>query len=317
MAIDPALLSFYLFVRPAYGHYYFGDYFADEYVGLGIYPWYEVNRIPDYGYDPLLAYDRWYYKTRDPEWIHNLERWNTYYRQHPEARPPHDLAAEQKIAAQIKARPDREFALIARPLGTVWQNSIFPMKLARLSLADRNRIIENVRGTRDFQAQRLRMETVSAGRTTDQLVETDVNSPATASGRPQKAALPYRAQAIMTSRESGGPRGPATAPTSLLPRYDQRETFAGPVVSAESRLGTQGAIARGLEASLAPTPTAAAQGRMSRRHRRQSQNPRRGPIEDPRRTRARRFRRGESALAPILNFGPHSLLTRNDNRATP
>ena len=50
-----------------------------------------VNRVAGYRYDPLFAYDRWYYASRDPNWITNLERWHTYYREHPEARPPHEL----------------------------------------------------------------------------------------------------------------------------------------------------------------------------------------------------------------------------------
>jgi hypothetical protein len=237
VAIDPALLSFYLFVRPAYGHYYFGDYYADEYIGLGIYPWYDVNRFPDYNYDPLLAYDRWYFGTSDPDWTHNLERWNTYYRQHPLARPPHDLAAEQSMTAQIRGRPDREYLMIGRPLGTVWQNSIFPVRLARLSIADRGKIMETVRSTRGFQAQRSRMEAVTGGRSMDQSAA-GLKGLATASNGPQKAMLPRYVQtiALRVPNRLDVPTTPATG-------YSQRQSQASPLVGAairpESSPGTQ------------------------------------------------------------------------------
>lgn len=201
VAIDPALLSFYLFVRPAYGHYYFGDYFADEYVGLGIYPWYIVTRFPDYHYDPLLAYDRWYNRTRDPKRIDTLEKWNAYYRRHPEARPPRDLAAEQRLASQLRGRVDREFLMIGRPLDTVWQKSVFPLRLARLSPADQNRVMQSVRSTRDFQGQRSRMETVAAGRS-ERPSATLGSAPPSASDGPQKATLPHRDQTMAALHDS-------------------------------------------------------------------------------------------------------------------
>jgi len=218
VAIDPALLSFYLFVRPAYGHYYFGDYFSEEYVRLGIYPWYGVNRFPDYSYDPLFAYDSWYYRERDPDWIHNLERWTAYYRRHPEARPPHDLTAEEKLAAEKKARPDREFLEIGRPLGTVWQNSIFPMRLARLTPADRSKIMETVQSTRDFQTQRSRVEAIPALQLGKQPLTT-LPGPATASTGPQKAALPRRTPPVVAQN---APRTAVVRATSSMP-FSQRQ----------------------------------------------------------------------------------------------
>ncbi len=43
VCIETPVLTGYLFCRPAYGHYYFGDYYDPMYVQAGIYPWYVVH----------------------------------------------------------------------------------------------------------------------------------------------------------------------------------------------------------------------------------------------------------------------------------
>jgi WXXGXW repeat (2 copies) len=44
------------FVGFGYNHYFFGDYYARSYLGLGIYPWYWGSR---YHYDPIWNHQRW------------------------------------------------------------------------------------------------------------------------------------------------------------------------------------------------------------------------------------------------------------------
>ena len=60
ICLDAGVFSVSLFCRPAYGHYYFGDYYDDRYVAFGIQPYFYYNsgRL---GYDPLFGYYRWYH----------------------------------------------------------------------------------------------------------------------------------------------------------------------------------------------------------------------------------------------------------------
>jgi hypothetical protein len=183
LVINPGILSFYLFARPAFGQYYFGDYFGTEYDRLGYYPWYAVNRRGAFRYDPLFAYDHWYYASRDPHWIDNLERWHSYYRDHPDARPPHDFAQEQRLAAERTDRADRRFLSIGQPINSIARNSAFPVRVAPVTAADRTRALDIVRSQQAFQSQRSRME-AAAGRT----------------NAPGKAALPHREHAIVGQR---------------------------------------------------------------------------------------------------------------------
>ena len=94
VCIDTPVLTGYLFCRPAYCHYYFGDYYDPMYVGVGIYPWYAVRR---HGYEPLFVYDRWYYGRRDPGWEVRMRGDYAYRVAHIDARPPHTYAAAMRL----------------------------------------------------------------------------------------------------------------------------------------------------------------------------------------------------------------------------
>ena len=109
VCLDVGVLSFSLFCRPAYCHYYFGDYYDDHYVAIGIRPWFYYND-PHRGYDPLFGYYRWYHEEHLHEgaWGRNLAGWHEYYRVHPDLRPPHTLAEQRALIASgaMARRPD-------------------------------------------------------------------------------------------------------------------------------------------------------------------------------------------------------------------
>ena len=102
VCIQTPVLTGYLFCRPAYGHYYFGDYYDPMYVRVGIYPWYAVHERR-FGYEPLFVYDRWYYGRRDPGWEMRMHRDYEYRVAHIDARPPHTYAAALQIERESRA----------------------------------------------------------------------------------------------------------------------------------------------------------------------------------------------------------------------
>src|SRR5437660_1263900 len=81
-----------LFVRPSFGVYYFGDYYASSYVGLGIYPWFSFHQSR-LGYDPMFAYYSVSYARTNPNWVFQQREAFFYRREHIDARPPHTYAA--------------------------------------------------------------------------------------------------------------------------------------------------------------------------------------------------------------------------------
>jgi hypothetical protein len=100
IVINTNMLSFSLFGRPAYSHYYFGDYYAGAYVGLGVYPWFALNR---YAYNPIYTHQVW--MNRDNvNWSRDLRAHYSERRENPALRPPQTYqafdAARDRIAPQ-------------------------------------------------------------------------------------------------------------------------------------------------------------------------------------------------------------------------
>ena len=91
--IDAARLLLHLFVRPTYGHYYFGDYYGGLYPRRAIYPWVDYYRRG--GYDPLFAYYRTEYAIRGVDYVDRIASWNRYFERYEDRRPPRSLTAQQ------------------------------------------------------------------------------------------------------------------------------------------------------------------------------------------------------------------------------
>jgi len=101
VVVDLGLLSVNLFIRPALHHYYFGDYYAADYVKLGIFPWFSYHNS-HVGFDPLFAHASWVHRT-DEHWLPGLKQQFWDRRDHVELRPAHTFAAMQAIARQPNA----------------------------------------------------------------------------------------------------------------------------------------------------------------------------------------------------------------------
>lgn len=158
VVLDCGLLTFYLFARPSYCHYYFGDYYAARYDRLGIYPWFAVQGHRGYSYDPLFTYYGWRNRATDPDWAKNLKNWHTYYRAHPDQRPPHDLPAMQRVLADAGKRPDRDFLKMADSLQN-WRNRPeHPMPITTVSPEQMAKFRESSRLMRESGPERRRFE---------------------------------------------------------------------------------------------------------------------------------------------------------------
>ncbi len=166
ICLDAGVFGVSLFCRPAFGHYYFGDYYDDHYVSLGIHPWFYYNS-PRYGYDPLFGYYRWYHVDRmgEREWDRHLVGWHDYYRMHPDMRPPHTWAEQQRILASPEGRMRADIGqlrlvgdvhVVARmPGASVRFAVVSPGERAHLQMANR----ESVRS----EAERRQVERQGAG----------------------------------------------------------------------------------------------------------------------------------------------------------
>ena len=69
--INPGVFASHLFLRPGYGHYYFGDYYGSNYADAGFSPWFSFQSSRR-GYDPIYANQRWQHR-QDREWEQRAE----------------------------------------------------------------------------------------------------------------------------------------------------------------------------------------------------------------------------------------------------
>ena len=227
--------------RPAYGHYYFGDYYDDRYVVLGIRPWY--YNAPRYGYDPLFTYYRWYHveHMHEAEWDVHLVGWHDYYRTHPEMRPPHTLVEERRLLATREgmARPDLQQLHMARDIHEAAERDSF-VRLQAVSPAERAQIHQAARGDGSLYGRAPATRTESGRRSPAQRREGEpdanvdlqvgiASGPATpavsrpagtaaATGRPVTGApavgRPAAGTAAGVPPASAPGRGPATGPAA-------------------------------------------------------------------------------------------------------
>lgn len=106
--ISLSVFTDHLFVRPGYGHYYFGDYYDSGYRNH-YYASYDYGRRFRGGYDPIFAHDRWQHRN-EHDWLRNRENDFAYRRDHVSARPPRTWSAYNRLSSQDRSRRDFRLA---------------------------------------------------------------------------------------------------------------------------------------------------------------------------------------------------------------
>ncbi len=144
----------HLFVRPRYGHYYFGDYYAPRYHNEGFYASFSY-RSGRSGYDPIYAHRRWEHRD-DRDWERTRRDNFAFYQSNEDARPP-------RTWATLQSRPEggrkgqRDNYQFAEPLQQYASNSK-EQKFETVSVDNRTRIVEQNKQVRKFSHERKQME---------------------------------------------------------------------------------------------------------------------------------------------------------------
>jgi WXXGXW repeat (2 copies) len=151
LALNTAYLGYAMFTRPQTGSYYFGDYYAPNYLQSGYYPWFAFHNTR-YGYDPLFAHADWVYARQNIDWEARLRQ--VYYerRDDPAARP------SRLYRDYARGTADRGDTALVRPLAEMRTVRDLPFKMERLDAARASAIQQHTRAVRDFGTQRARLE---------------------------------------------------------------------------------------------------------------------------------------------------------------
>ncbi|HEV3196807.1 MAG TPA: hypothetical protein VGZ73_02845 [Bryobacteraceae bacterium] len=156
--INTATIIGNLFLRPSYGHYYFGDYYAANYDGLGFYPSYSFHN--HFGYDPFYAQQRWQNR-QDREWEQNVATQFRNRRDNEDARPPRTLAAQNELVKSGTSK-DEGF-VVARPLSQLTKSQDSSMRFQPVDKQERQKLGQVGTAIGNHRAERQKLEAGAAG----------------------------------------------------------------------------------------------------------------------------------------------------------
>jgi hypothetical protein len=155
MVISLNVFSSHLFVRPNYGHYYFGDYYAPRYRTVGFYDSHSYHSGRR-GYDSIYAHDRWRNRS-DRDWERSRRDNYNFYRDNEDARPPRTWAAlsSRPEGSRRGQRDDYEFA---QPLSRYAERRESGQRFQKVTAEKRSKLVEQRKDVRKFSEERKRVE---------------------------------------------------------------------------------------------------------------------------------------------------------------
>jgi WXXGXW repeat (2 copies) len=158
-AINPAVFTSHLFLRPSYGHYYFGDYYGSNYTSLGFSPWFSYYSGRR-GYDPFYAHQRWHHRN-DREWDRRVEADFAHRRDHDEARPPRTWTAQLDRSTRDAANIDKTFA-VAASLDELAKSQETPIRFQPVAKLERQQFGQRGQEVRSAREERQKLEAAAA-----------------------------------------------------------------------------------------------------------------------------------------------------------
>lgn len=158
--IDLGVFTNHLFLRPQYGHYYFGDYYARSYQSAGFYPWFSFQSSR-YGYDPIYAHERWQYR-QDPQWERRQQANFANLRDHEDARPPRTWAAQRSLSTSPAVAGARG-PLLATSLDQLTKSTDSKLRFQSVDATERQKLAQRGQEVQRLREERQKVETESAG----------------------------------------------------------------------------------------------------------------------------------------------------------
>lgn len=154
--INPAVFASHLFLRPSYGHYYFGDYYGSNYSSSGFSPWFSFFSSRS-GYDPFYAQQRWQHR-RDDQWDRHVEADFAHRRDHEEARPARTFAAQQQQQRRNDQPQQNMASVIAQQLDQFRKTKESSIRFQQLNDDDRQQFGRLRQEAQTLREQRQQLE---------------------------------------------------------------------------------------------------------------------------------------------------------------
>ena len=143
-----------LFVSAGTNQYLFGDFYAQNFVSVGISPWFSFSFStgPPVFYDPLFSYYAVINVRQNPHWITEVRRQYVLRRDNVAMRPPHTLIEQTRLIERT-GRAEHSMAI---PLDRLAAER--GMKLEHVSEAERQLVRQKVTLLHQMRDQRAQQE---------------------------------------------------------------------------------------------------------------------------------------------------------------
>lgn len=155
MAISTAVFGNHLFLRPNYGHYYFGDYYGSSFSAAGYYPGFSFNSGGQ-GYDPFYAQQVWQNR-RNPEWAKTVQADFQNRVDHEGARPPRTLADQQALL-KSGDKSGAKSAIVAMPLDQLAKSEDSSLRFQPVTKQEQQTLAKHGQTVHQFRAERQKLE---------------------------------------------------------------------------------------------------------------------------------------------------------------
>lgn len=159
MVVSPAMFASHLFLRPSYGHYYYGDYYGSNYATAGYSPWFSYHSSR-HGYDPFYAQQRWIHR-QDRGWEQNIQMNYQQSREQAGARPPRTWADQRTRQASAKTPGGRTY-VVAAPFDELANRKEQALRFQALDKTERQQFAQREQAVRQFREQRQKLEDQAA-----------------------------------------------------------------------------------------------------------------------------------------------------------
>ena len=230
IVIDMGLLRVNLFAYPRYSHYFFGDFYDDAYLHIGIFPWFDSHRHHTW-YDPIYEHARWSNRMIEPRWEEHGREEYSRRRADMNLRPARTYREQEFRVAKLPEAQRRTFQ-VAQPLTTVAARRETPMKFERVTTDTREKSQKQATAVHTFGEERNRWEST----TTRQQNKTI--SP-TVGERTERVAqpIPEHRESAQPTKERAAvetPRATTEHRETAQPQRERTTTVMAPATSREA-----------------------------------------------------------------------------------
>jgi hypothetical protein len=236
IVVDIGALRVSLFTYPRYCHYFFGDYYNDSYIHVGIYPWFEFQRYHTW-YDPIYNYDRWHYRRSEPHWAQRQRDDYDQRRHDVNLRPPRTYDQMEHRLNQMPEQQRRNFRM-AEPLNSLASDKTSSLKFQKINTETHNNIITQTNQVHKFGEQRHNWEKPSQNvQATPPANQQKTNAPVE---QPRQSAPSQHKQAVKTPTESHTQNQPTYAPPRDVHISRPERVRVSPPIENKTSAGEKG-----------------------------------------------------------------------------